>query len=122
MDHILILCKWQFPDCCFFSQIDKNWNKALAKGIRSAISWNLPKSPQQNLIWKEQEGPWRLGYAISIPLLAQFPKCADKKIMLSIQARDIYQKGVIYLAIYLRASLTWKYRYKYAYIVFIHVL
>lgn len=34
--------------------------------------------------------------------------------MLSIQARDIYQKDMIYMTMYLVASLTGKYRYKYA--------
>lgn len=65
----------------------------------SSINWNLPQSPQQNVIRKKQEGPWRLGYAISIPLLAQLPKCGDKKIMLSIQARVFIR----------RVWLTWPY-------------
>lgn len=57
---------------------------------------------------------WRLGETISFPPLAKFPKCGYKKIMLSIQARDIRQKDMIDMAMYLVVSLTGKYRYKYA--------
>lgn len=100
--------------------------KALAKGFLNAIRGNPPKFPQQNIIWKKQEVHLLVpvnNLKVRLSNIHPFYLLSSSNMAIKNNVKYAGQRylseDMIYMSKYPMASITEKYRYKYARYIYI---